>query len=150
LLTGPFFLETDMILTQTDINKHASIAFPHLGGCPLCRQLFMCSACGKTMDGTVYLCTNGRCSDCHRTVCGELGSTEPGHGYFRKGAKQHEPPDIIEEEEMESATAYDLRVQAAAHELLATLRDVVARIGKTPVRMDLTEAHALLKRVTGR
>jgi hypothetical protein len=35
---------------------------------------------------------------------------------------------------------------AAAPELLATLRDVVARIGKTPIRMDLSEAHALLKR----
>lgn len=38
------------------------------------------------------------------------------------------------------------RLIAAAPNLLGVLRDVVARIGKTPVRMDLAEAHALLKR----
>jgi hypothetical protein len=46
----------------------------------------------------------------------------------------------------QSATAARLKLEAAAPELLATLRDVVRRIGKTPVRMDLSEAHALLKR----
>lgn len=38
------------------------------------------------------------------------------------------------------------QLKEAAPELLRVLRDVVARIGKTPVRMDLSEAHALLKR----
>lgn len=63
-------------------NGVSCISFPHEGGCTGCREAKVCNWCGMALEpGTV--CTNGRCSQCHKDVCTPGGGSEPGHGYGR-------------------------------------------------------------------
>jgi hypothetical protein len=63
----------------------AIAAYPHEGGCPQCRELRVCNACGAALAGDLGRCTNGRCGKCHRTRCVMTagGST---HGYGLRGS----------------------------------------------------------------
>jgi hypothetical protein len=63
---------------------HRQRQFPHVGGCPRCREIALCNVCGCDLEairGTPKRCTNGRCINCHNTVCtpGEIDA--PGHGF---------------------------------------------------------------------
>lgn len=54
--------------------------YPHMGGCPGCRELRACNYCGGSLI-VRGRCNNGRCIKCHGKQCTPGGITTPGHGY---------------------------------------------------------------------
>lgn len=76
---------------------HYTIAsYPHEGNCHGCSMEARCNYCGRRFSDPEFVvtwaCTNGRCSDCHRTVCTAGGSTSPGHAYGKVGGGHFNPP----------------------------------------------------------
>ena len=56
---------------------------PHYIGCEGCRKERRCNCCGRqAMDGFTWneRCTNGRCRECHSSVCTPGGNVSAGHG----------------------------------------------------------------------
>lgn len=74
---------------RTGVQQIHAGAWPHGAGCEHCRKHKLCNECGKPWDyerligGLIHSvhmhCTNGRCIDCHSTVCG----SGPAHAPYR-------------------------------------------------------------------
>lgn len=55
--------------------------FPHALMCEGCTKEGMCNGCGATIKArTGDHCTNGRCMQCHATLCTSLRAYGFGHG----------------------------------------------------------------------
>jgi hypothetical protein len=64
--------------------EHVNKPYPHVGACDGCRQLQVCNYCGANTARDTGRCTNGRCSECHRTVC-TGGSNPHEHNFGKQG-----------------------------------------------------------------
>lgn len=64
--------------------NHSEAPYPHEGACIECRTDRTCNFCGAKAPA-YQRCTNGRCVQCHRTVCTGGGASDPGHAFGQVG-----------------------------------------------------------------
>ena len=71
-------------MTARTFYVHADTAFPHQGACGSCASEKPCNYCGMSTARRLR-CTNGRCENCHATICTPGGATSEGHAFGQQG-----------------------------------------------------------------